>query len=208
MKRAAAYAVALLATAAVTFGAVRPALSCGFHGLLGDAFAAQYSGSIEVAVALREAADAGLLEGSLVRPRLSDLTAYQRTVRRLLALRGALDAAYETTERPLPAFAVLLIESRLWSRVSSAEAMDVHVTGPEDGETVVITGDAVVAAMLDGRLGAAEALERRQLLIDGAQSKRVRALLDHAFPSKKASAADSPFSSSSTPRSPDALQMR
>jgi hypothetical protein len=152
--------------AAVLMSAAPPdARACGYHGILGDGFSAQYPGSINVAIALREAADEGLIDAQSLKQRSADLLAYHRAVRRLQHLRDAFvqsEAGHKLT------FSLLLVESGLWSRYASDGqdvSLAVHIDRPQDGEAVVMTGEAVLVAIEAGTLSWRDALQRKLLMV-------------------------------------------
>jgi hypothetical protein len=71
---------------------------------------------------------------------------------------------------PRPAIAVVLLEPMLWSRIEAASGalrLTVHVDGPRDGDTVVVTEAPVLSALADGRLSSREALALGLLRIYG-----------------------------------------
>lgn len=140
------------------------ARACGYHGILGNGFSAQYPGSINVAIALREAAEGGLIDPQSLMPKSADLLAYHRTEQRLRRIREAV--AQNQSGQKL-AFWLLLVESGLWSRYTSDGEnilLAVHVDPPQDGEAVMITGDAVLAAIEDGKLSWQDAMQRNLLV--------------------------------------------
>ena len=118
--------------------------ACGFHGLLGNGFSAQFPGSIDVAIALRDAADSRMIDAASLEPKKADLFAYHRAVQRLQKL-GDIFAANN-----LPSFSLLLVESALWSRYAKEDGrmlVAVHTEGPRTGEAVVLTGESVLKAI-------------------------------------------------------------
>jgi hypothetical protein len=54
---------------------------------------------------------------------------------------------------------VLFVESGLWTRFA-AGAAEFHAAGPQPGDAVIVTSEAVVAAILDRRMSADQAVER------------------------------------------------
>lgn len=143
--------------------------ACGFHGLLGSGFSAQYPGSIDVAIALREAADIGVIDPASLEPKKADLFAYHRAVQRLQKLSGIL-ANNDIAQTPT--FSLLLVESALWSRYATDNgktSVAVHTEGPTAGEAVILTGEAVIAALEAGKLSWREAIQRKLIVIASAQ---------------------------------------
>jgi hypothetical protein len=139
--------------------------ACGYHGVIGDGFSAQYPGSIAVAIALREAADRGLIDAASLTPTKADLLAYHRAVQRLQKLRDIFASNNVAHAR---SFALLLVESAFWSRYANDQgrmSVDVHVGGPRPGEAVVLTGEAVIAVIEAGKLSWQDALRRGLIVI-------------------------------------------
>jgi hypothetical protein len=143
-------------------------MSCGYHGMLGNGFSSQHPRSIHVALALRDAADAGVLDLNQLKPKLADMLALSRAARRLEHLRSSLQRLLYAT--PVPSFSLLLVESGMWSDFmaeSGAMRLKVHADGPMPDRAVVITGDAVLAAIASGRLSSHEALRSGLVVVDG-----------------------------------------
>jgi hypothetical protein len=69
-----------------------------------------------------------------------------------------------------PSMAVLLVESGLWTRYTrTAEGItpQVHVAGPDPVDAVIVTSEAVITAVLAGRLTARQAFDRGLIVVDG-----------------------------------------
>jgi hypothetical protein len=115
-----------------------------------------------------------------------------------LRLRGAQDKLGEMGKRvdaaftgqSMPAFAVLLIGPMLWTRFESTAGsvnMVSHVTGPVGDDVVIVTDEAVVAALTEGRFTAREARVQGLLKAYGTSERveRLSALLDRSFDLKE-----------------------
>ena len=150
-------------------------LACGYHGTMGERLSAMHPGSVQVAVALRRAADSGVVDGKALddigrRPAL-----YLETVRRLHTFKRAFNRAIDralgaSDPGVVPPFSVGLVESGLWTRFSPGAAglrIEVHTEGPGIGETVILTGEPVLAALLDGDLPISEAMAQSLIVLDG-----------------------------------------
>jgi len=114
--------------------------------------------------------------------RLEAIRRYTVTVLMLGELRDRLP---QRTARP--SFAVVLIGPMLWTRFQPTGAgleMTAHVTGPAPDDVVVVTDAPVLAALVDGRLTAAQARERGLLRIYGTPERErgIAALLDGLSP--------------------------
>jgi hypothetical protein len=158
-------------------------MACGYHGMLGNGFSALHPRSIHVALALRDAADAGVLDPNQLKPKLADMLALNRAARRLEHLRASLQRAMVTA--PVPAFSLLLVESGMWNDFTAdlgVIRLKVHADEPMPDRAVVITGDAVLAAIASGRLSPDEALRTGLIAVDGPPalaSSLAAALLPH-----------------------------
>ena len=133
--------------------AAPPAGSCGFHGQLAD-IAAAHPRSLDVAFALRDAYDRGELAEL---PALPPALGYLRA-RKLLVDFAAQVSAVAGDGRG--SVAVLLVESGLWTRYAidgSRASAAPHVDGPQPGEHVLLTSEAALAAIVEGRLTAERA---------------------------------------------------
>ena len=107
---------------------------------------------------------------------------------RLDELRNRIDTAL--AGQPMPAFAVVLIGPMLWTRFESTAGsvnMVSHATGPVGDDVVIVTDEAVVAALAEGRITAREARAQGLVKAYGTSENvdRVSALLDRSFELKE-----------------------
>ena len=76
---------------------------------------------------------------------------------------------------------MLFVESGLWTRYSPTQqgiTRQVHVQGPEQGDAVIVTSEAVIAAVLGRRLSMRQAIARGLITFDGpANAARARMTL-------------------------------
>lgn len=161
------------------------ARGCGFHGLLPDGFGASHPRSLDVAFAVRDAVAAGVMDESAVASRLSGPAGYARANLRMGALRRRLAAADRAAAAP--AVSVLLVDSNLWTRLvpgARGYEMSAHAPGPTEGDAIVVTHEAVLAAVLGRRLASDVAFDRGLLIVDGQPSAagHVRRLLVQSLP--------------------------
>jgi hypothetical protein len=193
--------VAFAAWAAVALLAPSPsAHACGYHdptdasaGVLNWA----YPDALHVRTAVWMAQASGLIAPREPAPGLDPLSAafrlqqmarWRETQSRLGTVRARIQAALEG--QPMPAFAMVLIGPMLWTRFESAGGsvnMVLHDTGPVSDDVVLVTDEAVVVALTEGRFTAREA--RAQGLVktygDRERADRLSALLDRTFESKE-----------------------
>jgi hypothetical protein len=158
----------LMLGATLAYAGVAPGQlwACGLEGGPGNGFSAAAPGSIDVAIAITEAIDAGLLDptttpGGGAAQRASDLGAAIDRV-----------AASSTSSPP---FALFLVDSSLWARL--APGYDVAIIAVDDDgappeKVIVVTGEAVIAAIMSGRLSARDAYRRKLVMVDGAGPQR------------------------------------
>lgn len=176
------------------------ALACGYHdpasagvGMLNWA----YPDSLHVRTAVWMAQAGGVLaarEPLPVGDPLSGTFRFQQSLRlretqaRLEELRGRVQTALD--DQPMPAFAMVLIGPMLWTRFDNSDGtveMASHATGPARDDVVIVTDEAVVAALVDGRLTAEKAQAQGLVKAYGASEDlvRVSALLNRAFQLKQ-----------------------
>jgi hypothetical protein len=162
-------------------GAAPAAIGCGFHSPLEVQLDGMYPGSLSVAVALRSAADSGVIDAAALEAPSKSAALYSEAVRRLQELRKALATSPAAAELPA-SFSLGYVESRLWSRYSQLGGKvhaDIHTDGPAAGEAVVLTGEPVVTELLAGRLSVERALADGIILIVGNQSDKTA--IRHVF---------------------------
>lgn len=162
---------------------VAPApFACAFHAVPDVQLTGMYPGSLSVAVALRRAADNGVINAAALEAPSQRAALYIDSVRRLHAFRKALAAS--PAARDLPAsFSLGYVESRLWTRYSHTDgqiSIDIHTDGPANGEAVVLTGEPVLIEVLAGRLSVERALADGLILIEGNENAKtaIRHVLD------------------------------
>jgi hypothetical protein len=124
-------------------GAAPAALGCGFHPAMEVQLESMYPGSLSVAVALRGAADSGVIDAAALEAPGKRAALYSDSVRRLQEFRKALAVSPAAAELPA-SFSLGYVESHLWARYSLSYGevrVDVHTDGPAEGEAVVLTGE-------------------------------------------------------------------
>lgn len=151
-----AAALAFLSTALL----LPAAGACGLHASLPDGFKASHPASLPVSFALQDAYAAKRLTPAQALPAEMALLRATHLVRRFAAV------LVETGHAPMApgagSVAVLLVEHGLWARYSQGAGgvqIDPHVEGPLEGEAVIVTGEAVLGAVLKGELRPQEARE-------------------------------------------------
>jgi hypothetical protein len=129
--------------------------ACGFHGVMGDDLTAMHPRSLDVAFAVRDAADRKLVDPALLEPQPGPLAYVRATAR-------ARDFGLRLGEAPT---ALLFVESGLWTRFVKG-VPEFHVAGALPGDVVVVTSEAVVAEIVAGRMSAGKAGEQGLLVIE------------------------------------------
>ena len=155
-------------------GAAPAAIGCGFHPSMEVDLESMYPGSVPVAVALRKAADSGVIDAAALEAPAKSTALYDNTARRLQDFRMTLAASPAAADLPA-SFSLGYVESHLWTRYSQVGGKvraDVHTDGPAEGEAVVLTGEPVVTELLAGRLSVERALTEGMILIDGSESDK------------------------------------
>ena len=135
------------ALAAVSLGSFQ-AQACGYDGAVPDLVAA-YPQSIEVALSVRDAYDRSELTALQSAPNALALVRAQNLMRRFSPMVAQASQAQQGS------VAVLLVESGLWTRYTfngNTVVAVPHIAGPQAGEPVVITSEAVISAVLEGKL--------------------------------------------------------
>jgi hypothetical protein len=172
---------ALLVSSVLSGAPIGGAAACGFDSILGNSFSAMHPKSIGVALAIRNAVEAGALDRSATDPIAPGSAGYWRAVKHLNAFQRLLAAAPDHAE-VRTAITVLLIDSGLWTRLTPKAGgfdMTVHVDSARPDDVVVVTNEAVLATVLERRLAPEAALGRGVLAIDGATdaASRVRQVI-------------------------------
>ena len=138
------------------------AQACGYEGLMSD-LTAQHPRSIDVALALRASVECGDLQPLEALPPPFGFLRANRT------LRGFSPWVAGVSGQSSASVAVLLIESGMWTRYTfndDGQAMAwPHVPGPLAGDAVLVTGEAVLGALVAGTMAPALAVERGLLLL-------------------------------------------
>ena len=165
----AAAALLLLVSGAATL----PSFACGFDGILGDGFSAENPKSIAVAFAISDAVTAGIVDKAVIAPIVPGSQGYWRAVGRINKLRQLLSAS-SVSGTWSPSISLLFIDSKLWARFSpklQGFELQVHTSGPSPEDVVIVTSEAILAAVLDGTVSAQKALDLGLIAFDGAQDE-------------------------------------
>jgi hypothetical protein len=102
---------------------------------------------------------------------------YRKTVQSLEQFGTALSGA--SREAPPPSFSLVLVEPMLWTRFEMAQhelRTHVHVTGPAPGDLVLVSGEAVVGEIANGRLTIDQARKLGFIRLYGSEEQKAEFL--------------------------------
>jgi hypothetical protein len=143
------------------------ASACSFDmGFAGNPLALPHPRSLEVAVAVQDAARAGRIDLDATGPQLVGEAGLQRAGWRLRQLGRSL-GGFDGGEA---AIALVLVDVSLWARLTPGPLgaqLHLHVDGPAPGDVVAVSSEAVVAQLVAGRLSGEDALRQGLLLLEG-----------------------------------------
>ncbi len=172
-----------------------PAAACAFDsgaaGLFDGNFVAVHPQASVVYFAIVDAVEQGVLDRAAFQPIAPGSSGYWRAVGRMNSLHRLLSAA--SAKQPTAPISLLFIESNLWARFEPGPRgidIAVHTPGARDGDVVIFTSEAGLAAVLDGRLPVKAALDRGLIAVDGPNSgDRTKDLILAALDAPESSAA-------------------
>ncbi len=152
------------------------ALACGYDGQYNNPFVQAYPGSLTLAMNTQRA----IQEGTLVPlPVLSGQAGLGRVTVWLWQLRSKLDQA-----QLADSFSIYLIDSALWTRFEAAggKVLVQSHRVPGDGEPVLLTSEATLAAMLRGEMSLAQARQHGLLIwSEGVGESSMKVAVDTAL---------------------------
>jgi hypothetical protein len=160
----------VLAAAYVAAALPGTAFGCGYHVGLGPGISTVHAASIPVALAVYGGVSSGRL------PRLADAPAPLALMRANVAMRGLADVLAPNAA-DLPPVALVLVEAHLWGRITSGPGgtrLEAHVDGPAGGDVILVTGEPVLRALLDGRITWDAAIATGLAVVDGPAEERER----------------------------------
>ena len=154
-----------------------PAHSCGLEHSINGGFTISYPGSLEVAVAVAEARDNGLLQRADA-DTLPDMIRLQNMLADLQQLQTLLDKG----RREIPdnfdtPFSLVLIGPGLWSHfhmTTDSVTAHYHTNGPIAEKAVVLTHPTVLRALLDKELDIEQASRLGLIAYSGVDTAAVQ----------------------------------
>ena len=153
------------------------AWACNYHSQQKGGPTALHPRSLDVTFALGDATESGILHAKAAVPSNDDMYAHRRALQRLQRFGNALAT---TADEGASSFSLLLVENGLWSRhrtTSEGVTFQIRDDGARPDDTVVITGEAVMAAMDAGDLATDVALERGLIVIVPGRSAEIQQIL-------------------------------
>jgi hypothetical protein len=159
------------------------ALACGYHddvSLARGVLNWVYPDALHVVGAISAAVSERRLPAVAPGRGMTGLSGYHATARDLRQYAALLRAQ---TDEALPAFSLLLVEPMLWTRFVAADgrlSVQLHVAAPRPGDLVLVSGEAVVHAIANGRLTIGEAHRRGLVRFYGAPDQVARFLALYA----------------------------
>jgi hypothetical protein len=148
------------------------AVACGYHddvSLARGVLNWLYPDALHVVGALAQAVTAKRLPAPTLE---RDPWGYQRTVRSLHQYAQQLRMLSGET-RP-PAFSLLLIEPMLWTRFTPEDGdlqTQVHISAPQAGDLVLISGEEVIREISNNRLAVGEAYRHGLIRLYGTEDQ-------------------------------------
>ncbi|MCU0919803.1 MAG: hypothetical protein MUF16_05635 [Burkholderiaceae bacterium] len=156
----------LIGVLGLAMGLGSAASACVFDGIVGNPFELPHPRSLEVAMAVYDAAQQGRIDPDAGGPALEGQAGLQRALWRLQRLGRGLGSS----DAGDPAVSLVLVDSALWVRLTPAPlgmAIQSHVSGPAPGDVVAVSSELVVVQLLGGQLSGEDALRRGLLLLEG-----------------------------------------
>jgi len=153
------------------------ARACGYHDNVSVARGAlnwSYPDSLHVIGAISRAVAERRLPPPNFEASARDLfgSKYRKSVRSLQRLSDALNSVPgRSSAAP---FALVLVEPVMWTRFTAGQAglhAEIHIAGPNPGDLVVVSGEAVIGEIAEGRLAIGEAYRLGLLRLYGAGSQ-------------------------------------
>lgn len=172
MKRSRGRIGALIALVSL-IAASTAALPCGFEDPKSAAAARGvlnwvFPESLHVGTAVWQAQVAGIVDRDQTPAAVKALLGFQKVTEKLSAFRDGLAAGLNG--HAIPSMSVVMLGPMLWTRFQSdgmAVVMATHASGPASGDTVIVTDEPVIAALVEGRLTMRDARELGLLRLYG-----------------------------------------
>ena len=159
--------------------------ACGFHLQVKNSLQVSYPGAVEVGVAVMVSRQLGLLPSALGVPSRKEIE-FVEVMADLEHLRSRLTGknTVAAPEFRTNGFSVLLVGSALWSsyRMTPAGVLArYHISGPVEGQPVLVTHHAVLRALLSGEMTLLSAYEHKLLVHSGNATSIIQRALETAF---------------------------
>jgi len=178
MNRLIKSSVVLFAVSVPIAADIVPAISCDYHR--GGSAAPRSPRAMELIAAMRDPANVQALGSAAFAPKLVNLVGFHQATRKLQRLRESLEQAANEQRPRSSGFALLFAEVGLWTRYvldDKGVRIEIDTIVPGSTETVVTTGEPVIAAIASGELTPGEAYRRKLIVVDGAPVDRDEVLV-------------------------------
>lgn len=154
-----------------------PAYSCGLEPSVKGGFTVSYTGSLDVAIAVADARNDGLLPQANLNP-IPNMIRKQQILADLQQLRTRLDKGRdEIADNLNTPFSLVLVGPGLWSHfymTSGGVLANYHTDGPLAGKVVVLTHPTALRAMLDGKLSIEQATRLGLITYSGTDTTAIQ----------------------------------
>ena len=172
-----ATSIVAVAIATIVLSYSPPSHSCGLEPSVNGGFTISYPGSLEVAIAVADARNNGLLPQANSNG-LPDMIRLQQMVADLQQLQTLLDKGRSeiSTDFDTP-FSLVLIGPGLWSHfhiTADSVTANFHTNGPLTEKVVVLTHPTALRAMLDGKLSIEQATRLGLIAYSGTDTAAVQ----------------------------------
>ncbi|WP_337917036.1 hypothetical protein [Vibrio cholerae] len=124
------------------YAASQPVLACSYDGQFNNPFAESYPGSLDVALATREA----IISKKINRPqKLSGVQGFARAQWWLSLLNRKWPAELDEISY------IYLVDSQLWSQRQSGQ-FKIHVPAPDETQRVLLLSETALAALVENEI--------------------------------------------------------
>jgi len=161
-----------------------PVHSCGLEPSVNGGFSISHPGSLEVAIAVADARNNGLLPNASPNA-ISDKIRLQQMLADLRLLQARLDKGRGELSGDIDTpFSLVLIGPGLWSHfhiTPDSVTAHLHAKGPLHEKVVVLTHPIALRAMLDGKLSIQHATRLGLIAYSGIDTTAVRRALESSL---------------------------
>ena len=172
-----AKSIVAVSIATIMLSWLPPSHACGLEPKVNGGFTISYPGSLDVAIAVAEARNNGLLPQANTND-IPDMVRLQQMLADLEQLQARLDEGRrEIADDFDTPFSLVLIGPGLWSHfhiTADSVTANLHTNGPLGESAVVLTHPVALRAMLDGKLSIEQANRLGLIAYSGADTAAVQ----------------------------------